>query len=111
MAASWPNLTRSDASAVELIVRIVHLVNTKDGLKAAFVEGFIVGHERQTGYLRFYLPPHFREYGCIFHICGTQAMHAATPVVVIRRFGLDERIELVDYLTATNDNHANGTNG
>lgn len=111
MAASWPNLTRSDASAVELIVRIVHLVNTKDGLKAAFVEGFVVGHERQTGYLRFYLPPHFREYGCIFRICGTQAMHAATPVVVIRRFGLDERIELVDNLTATNDNHANGTNG
>ena len=111
MAASWPNLTRSDASAVELIVRIVHLVNTKDGLKAAFVEGFVVGHKRKTGYLRFYLPPHFREYGRILRICGTQTMHAATPVVVIRRFGLNERVELVDYLTATNDNHANGTNG
>ena len=56
---------------MELIVGIVHLINTEDGLKATLVEGLVMGNERKTGNLRLYLLPHVREDGGIFCICGT----------------------------------------
>ena len=41
---SRPSLARCDAGAMELIVRVIHLIDTKNGFQAAFVEGFVVSH-------------------------------------------------------------------
>ena len=94
MATLWPDSARSDASAVKLIVRIVHLIDAEDRSQATLVERLVMGHERETGYLRLYLLPNLGEDGSVICIGGAQAMHLATPVVVIFRLRFDERVEL-----------------
>ena len=96
-----PHFARCHASAVELIVGIVHLIDAEDSLQATFIKSLVVSYEREPGYLGFYLLPYDREDWSFFSIRGTQTMHLTAPVVVILRFGLDERVELVYYLSAT----------
>ncbi len=99
VAALEPDSAGGDAGAVELIVGIVHLIDTEYCFKTTLVEGLVVGHKRETGYLGFYLLPHIGEDGRIFGVGCTQAMYLTAPVVVILRFWLDERVELVHNLT------------
>ena len=44
----WKSLAGCHTGAVELVIRIVHLVTAENGLQTAFVEGFVVGDEGQT---------------------------------------------------------------
>ena len=96
-----PHFARCHASAVELIVGIVHLIDAEDSLQTTFIKSLVVSYEREPGYLGFYLLPYDREDWSFFSIRGTQTMHLTALVVVILRFGLDERVELVYYLSAT----------
>ena len=96
-----PHFARCNASAVELIVGIVHLIDAEDSLQATFIKSLVVSYEREPGYLGLYLLPYIGEDRSLFCIRGTQTMHLTASVVVILRFGLDERVELVHYLSAT----------
>ena len=96
-----PHFARCHASAVELIVGIVHLIDAEDSLQTTFIKSLVVSYEREPGYLGFYLLPYVREDRSLFRISGAEAVHLTEPVVVILRFGLDERVELVYYLSAT----------
>ena len=59
----WECLARGDAGAVERIIRIVHLVSTKDSFQATFIECFVMRHKWQSLNQRLYLFPDFREDG------------------------------------------------
>ena len=98
----------SDAGAVELVVGVVHLVATEDGLQATFVEGFVVGHEGQAFDERFYLCPYFGEYGGFLGVLMGETMHLTAPVVIVVRLRLDEGVEGIDNLAVPHDNHSHG---
>ena len=101
-----PDSARGDAGAVERIVGIVHLIDAEDGFQTAFVKSLVVGHEGEARYHGFYLPPNVREDGGILRIGGAQAVHHAATEGIILRLGLDERVELIHYLTATHYDYA-----
>ena len=94
--------------AVEGVVGIVHLVTAEDGFQAAFVEGFVVGHQRQTLNEWLYLPPYLWEYWGFFSIVTGETMHLAAPVVVVVGLRLYQRVEPVGNLTVSDYHHANG---
>ena len=95
---------------VELVVGIIHLIDTEYGFQTAFIKRLIMGHEWQTFYQRFYLRPYIREYGGIVCIFVTKTMHLRTPIVIIVRLWLDERVERIHNLTIANNNNSNRAN-
>ena len=66
--SSWPTLARCYAGAMELIIGIIHLIDTEDGLQTTLVEGLVVRHQWQSFDERLYLPPHFGEYRGIVRV-------------------------------------------
>ena len=82
--AAWPDFARSDAGAIEFIIRIIHLIDAEDGLQAVLVEGFVMSHKRQAALAvhavdafdavlleqGFHLFPHEREDGRVFGVLG-----------------------------------------
>ena len=44
----WECLARSDAGAVERIIRIVHLVTTENGFQTTLIKSLIMGHQWQS---------------------------------------------------------------
>jgi len=90
---------------VELIVGVVHLIDTEHGLQAAFVKRLVVGHKWKTFYQRLYLCPHLGEHGRIIGIFAAETMNLTAPIVIIVRLRLDKRIERIYYLTAANNNN------
>ena len=87
------------------MVWIIHLIYTEYGLQTTFIERFIMCHKWQPLYQRLYLRPDLREYWSILCIFLTKAMYLATPIILIVRLRLDERIECIyDFAIANNDN-------
>ena len=66
---------RGGKGVVELVVGIVHLIDTEDGFKAALIKGLVVGHKRQSLNQRLYLCPHFRKDRSIVSVFMTEAMN------------------------------------
>ena len=76
---------RSCKRVVELIVRIVHLIDTEYGLQTTFIKGLVVSHKGQTLYQGFYLRPYFGEYWCVLSVFLAETMHLRTPIIIIVR--------------------------
>lgn len=101
--------TRGSAGAKELIIRVIHLVAAEHCLQTAFVEGTVVGHQRQALDERRHLLPHVRENRSVFGVFLPQAMHASVPIIIVVRLGLNQRIKAVDKLAVAYDDNAHGT--
>ena len=93
------------AGAIEIIVRVIHLIAAEDGFQATLVKRLVVGNQRQTLDEWFNLCPHVGEDGCVVGILVTQAVDALAPVVVVVGFGLDERVERVGHPAVTHHDH------
>ena len=106
----WESLARSHTGAMELVIRIVHLIAAEHGFQATLIERFIMGHKRKPFDEWFYLFPHFREYWCIFCIFASKAMNLAAPVIIIIWFRLDQGIERIHNLAISHNHHTNRTN-
>ena len=102
--------TRSAQGVVELVVRIIHLIDTEHSFQTTFVEGLVVGHEGQTFDKWFYLCPHLGKYGGFLSIFTAETMHLAAPIVIVVGLWLYERIEGIDYLAITHNDDTNRTN-
>ena len=111
MVSFWPHPTRRNAGAMELVIRIVHLIDTEDCFEAAFVKSFVVGYERQTFNDWLNLRPHFWEDRSILGVFCRLTLYLTAQVVVVFRLWLYQRIELISYLSTSYYNYANGTNG
>lgn len=115
----WPNLARTDERAEERIIRIIHLIYPEDSFQTTLVERLIMSHKRQIltsklflfigrqAELRLNLCPDFGEDGRSIGVGSGEAMHLSAPVIIILRFGLDKRVELIHHLTATHYDNAN----
>ena len=44
----WECLARSDAGAVERIIRVVHLVSAEDSLQTTLIESLVMGYEGKS---------------------------------------------------------------
>ena len=64
----------------------------------------------QALYQWFYLRPDFWEYWGFLGVFATEPVNLATPVVIIVRLWLDERVERIHNLTITYNDYANGAN-
>lgn len=60
--------TRYAQSVIELIVGIIHLIDTEDGFQTTLVEWLVMSYKRQPLDERFYLRPYFREDGSLLGI-------------------------------------------
>ena len=77
-------LPGSRQGVVELVVGIIHLIDTEHGLEAALVETGVVRNQRESLDERPYLLPDIWEYRCIFSILRPKAVYPpAEPLVVV----------------------------
>ena len=90
--------TRGPEGIKELVVGVVHLINPEHCFQATLVKRFVVGHQEQALNQGFYLRPDVRENRCIIGICTAKAVNLGTPIVVVVRLRLNERIECIDNL-------------
>ena len=102
--------TRYAQGVVELVVRVVHLIDTHHGFQAALIKRLVVGHEGQAFNQRLYLRPHLGKDGSFFRIFTAEAMHLAAPVVIVVRLRLNERIERIHYLAISHNDNTYRTN-
>ncbi len=106
----WKSLARSNACAVKLVIRIIHLVTTEDSLQATLIECLIMGHEGKALYQWFYLFPYFWEHWSLFSILTSEAMHLSTPIIIVIWLWLDQRIESIYDFTITHNHYSNRAN-
>ena len=111
----WECPSGCNESAVERIVRMIHLVAAEHLFEASFVKGFVVGNQRQVwtpcleGFLIaepyefFYFLPYRREHGSTIRIFTTKAVYSGTEPVVIIWLRLDQRIKRVSNLSVTDN--------
>ena len=98
----------SREGVVELIVGIVHLIDTEHGLEAPLVETGVVRNERESLDERFYLLPDVWEYRCIFSILRAKTVYLLAEPLVVLRLGVDETVEGVHNLSVTHYHHSDG---
>ena len=96
---------RSAAGAIELIVRVIHLIAAHYGLQATFVERAVVGYERQALNQWLYLVPNIRENGRVLGVGLGDAMYERVPIKVIVRLRLDKGIKRVHELAFFHNHH------
>ena len=98
----------SREGVVELVVGIVHLIDTEYGLEASFVETGVVRNEGEALDERFNLLPDVREYRCIFGVLRPKSVYLLAEPLVVLRFGMDETVERVHNLPVTHYHHSDG---
>ena len=69
-----------------------------------------MGYEWQAFYQRLYLRPYFGEYWCVLSVFLAETMHLRTPIIIIVRLWLDERVERIHYLAITHNDDTYRTN-
>ena len=79
--------------AMELVVRVIHLIATKNRLEATLVKRFVVRDQRQALNKWFYLRPDFRKHRGIVGVLVTKPVDPLAPVIVVIGLRLDERIK------------------
>ena len=67
--------TGGSKGVIELIVRIVHLIDTEHSFQTALVKGLVVSHEGKSLNQRLYLRPYLWKYRGIIRILTAKAMH------------------------------------
>ena len=98
----------SREGVVELIVGIVHLIDTEHGLEAPFVETGVVRNEGEALDERFNLLPDVWEYRCIFGVFRPKSVNLLAEPLVVLRLGVDETVEGVHNLPVTHNHHSDG---
>ena len=104
MMTARPYLAGFYEGAIEWIVGIVHLVHAEDGLEAGFVKCFIVGYQWQSFYFGFNLLRDIREDWCFLSVFTAESVDSGAYIIIIVRFGMDKRVELVYFLAITDNN-------
>ena len=86
----WECFARSDAGAVERIIRVVHLVSAEDGLQTTLIESLVMGYEGKSLDQWLYLLPNFREDRGILCILTRETMHLGIPIVIVVGLWFDQ---------------------
>ena len=90
---------------MKFVVGIIHLIDAECGFKATLIKCFVVSHQRQLFDEWLDLLPHFGKYWSIIGVGDTESVHSATPIIVIFRLRLDERVEILINKPSKNYNH------
>ena len=95
--------SRCRQGIMELIVRVVHLIDAKYLLETSLVKSAVVGYERKSLDERTGFFPDIRENGSVLRILRSQAMDSPAEPLVIIRFGMDQAVESVRDPSVTYD--------
>jgi len=95
--------TGGSKGVIELIVRIVHLIDTEHSFQTALVKGLVVSNKGKSLNQRLYLRPYLWKNRSIVSIFMTEAMNLTAPVVIIVWLRLNERVERIYNLTIANN--------
>lgn len=106
MAGEAETPTGGCECAVKLIIGIFHAVLGKYGFQATLIEWPVVSHKRQALYQWLYLCPDFRECRLPVGVAPGKAMHLGSPVCIVIRGGLNERVKLIDNLSPAHNDYA-----
>ena len=98
--------SRCRQRVVKFIVRIVHLIDAEYLLETAFIKKTVVGDQRQSLDKRFNLLPYEGEDGRILGVFRPEPVYLPAEPLVILRFRMDQAVESVHDLSATNDDYA-----
>ena len=98
----------SREGVVELVVGIVHLIDTEHGLEASFVETGVVRNEGEALDERFNLLPDVREYRCIFGVLRPKSVYLLADPLVVLGLRVDETVEGIHNLPVTHYHHSDG---
>ena len=101
--AAAEGAARGPTGAVEGITGPGHAVQFEDGPQAAFVEGRVVGHERQPLDTGFDIAPLRREIGGISRIFIAQTVDGRREMAVKIGTGTDQAVKRIDHLAAAHD--------
>src|SRR5690606_7758188 len=93
--------------AIILVIGIIHHIGLKAGLKACFIETFIVGNQRTSFNQRIHLRPNIRKNTSMYCIPSSNSMNAQIYLAVIIAFRSKQTVETVAYLTITHYNNPN----
>ena len=104
MMTSRPYLAGFYEGTVERIVGIVHLIHSEDSLEACLVESLVVGNKWQSFYLRLNLFPDIGEDWSFLCVFTAEPVDSGAYIIIIVRFGMDKRVELVYFLAITDNN-------
>lgn len=96
-------------SVKELIVRIVHLIDAKNGFQTTLIKRTIMCHQWQSLNHWLYLSPYNREHRSVFRVLTSQPVYLRTSVVVIVGLRIDEGIECVCDTAVPHYHNANRT--
>ena len=107
MMTTRPYLAGFYEGAIERIVGVVHLIHAEDCLEACLIECLVVGYKRQSFYLWFYLFPDIRENWSFLCVFTAEAVDAGANIVIVVRLRMDQRVELVYFLSVSDNNHTN----
>ena len=93
----------------ELILGIIHLIGAEDCTKATLIKWSVMGNQGQSLNQGFYPCPHVWENGSLLGILTAKAVNLGTPIVIVVRLWMNERVELIHNLSVPNDDHTNRT--
>ena len=98
--------SRSRERVMELIVRIVHLIDPEHLLETAFIKGTVVSDQRQPLDKRFYLLPNIGKDRSVIRVLRAKAVYLSAEPLVVLRLRMDQTVEPVHNLSATYDDYA-----
>lgn len=84
---------------IKVIIRIIHTISTEHGFQTPLIKGFVMRNQRKPLYFRSNLLPYFRKNRSMGSIFLCQSMNTGVPIQIVIRFGMNEAVEPVGYLT------------
>lgn len=90
---------------IKVIIRIIHTISTEHGFQTPLIKGFVMRNQRKPLYFRSNLLPYFRKNRSMGSIFLCQSMNTGVPIQIVIRFGMNEAVEPVGYLTISHNNH------
>ena len=93
------------AVTVKLIIGIIHLIYAMNCPQATLVESAVVCYQWQTLNFRCDFLPYFWENECVHRIAGRQSVNLRETLPKLIRFGTNQAVNPVGYLSLANDNH------
>ncbi len=101
---------RSAKSIVELIIRIIHLINPENRLQTTLIKSLIMSDKRQSFYERLNLSPNLRKHRSTVSILICEPMHLTAPIIIIIRLRLNQRIKTIHNLPVPHNHNTHRTN-
>lgn len=92
-------------SVIKNIVRVIHLIDPENRLKATLIKSRVVCYKRKPLDARRDLLPHIWEYRSSVGVFRPQAVNPLAEPLIVIGLRMNEAVEGIHYLSVTHDYH------